>query len=322
MPGSAAQGPLAEVASSSQAGEAGLAIGHYRLQAVADESIHLPGFAGATLRGAFGHALRELSCMTGQTECAGCPLLNNCRYPALFEPKLLGVADPRQPTPPPPYVMRSPVAEPRTYQPGDVFEFEMVLFDLTAADFELILRAWQRALWKGLGTRKGRARLVSVEQHRQGQWFVLSQPVAGQWAAQFERLLVPEASGELSLLTLRFISPVRLQHRGQLCMPEQLTASIVMRALRRRLQSLIAPRTLPDSLETDCLQMTVDLQRYRWERQSSRQGRNIRLDGLLGDITLTGSELAAWWPWLWLGQYAHIGKNVSHGMGQYQLLSS
>jgi hypothetical protein len=299
-----------------------LSFGHYRLRAVADESIHLPGFAGATLRGALGHALRELSCMTGQTDCLGCPLLGNCRYPALFEPKLLGREDPRQPTPPPPYIIRSPVAQPRTYQPGEAFEFEMVLFDLTSADLELILRAWQRALWKGLGARKGRARLALVQQAQDGQWIDLFQPSAGQWSAVAPSLTVPEPPQTLSSLTLMFVSPVRLQHRGRLCLANQLNADIVAGALKRRLQHLIAPQAMPDMLDTKSLSLKTDMRLYRWERQSSRQGRNIRLDGLLGDVQLAGSGLADWWPWLWLGQYTHIGKNVSHGLGQYQLLTT
>lgn len=327
MADNAAHRRLAEQTASVQAAPvntvpADLTLGHYRLQVVADESIHLPGFAGAMLRGALGHALRELSCMTGQAECDGCPLLNNCRYPALFEPKLVGVVDARQPTPPPPYVVRSPVAEPRTYQPGETFAFEIVLFDLSSADFELMLRAWQRALWKGLGTRKGRARLVQVQQARSGEWVELLQPGAGQWSMLPLSLAAPGPPETLSSVTLRFVSPVRLQHRGRLCLPEQLDASIVTGALRRRLQHLLAPLTIPAWFDADSLQLSANMRLYRWERQSSRQGRNIRLDGLLGDVHLTGPDLAYWWPWLWLGQYTHIGKNVSHGMGQYQLTAS
>lgn len=299
-----------------------LPFGHYRLRAVADESIHLPGFAGATLRGALGHALRELSCMTGQSDCLGCPLLANCRYPALFEPKLLGMRDSRQPTPPPPYLIRSPVAHPRTYKPGEAFEFEMVLFDLTSSDLELILRAWQRALWKGLGTRKGRARLVLVQQAQGGQWVDLSQPTAGQWSAVPPFLTVPEPPKTLTPLTLMFISPVRLQHRGRLCLADQLSVDIVVGALKRRLQHLIAPQAMPEKLETGSLSLNTDMRLYRWERQSTRQGRHIRLDGLLGKIQITGSGLADLWPWVWLGQYTHIGKNVSHGLGQYHLLAT
>lgn len=270
----------------------------YRLEAVAEQPIHWPGFAGATLRGALGHALRELECMTGQPECHGCPLLRNCRYPALFEPRLLGKAG--APTPPPPYVVRTPAEQPRTTRPGDTFTFDMLLCHLDTADIELMHRAWQRALRKGLGTRRGRARLVSME------------PKAP--------LVLPQAPAGLNQVTLEFISPVRLQHRGKVCRADQLSAPIVTGALQRRLQALAPGGTLPDFPEAEGLGLTTRLERYRWERQSSRQGCTIRLDGLVGQLDLTGPALTDWWPWLWLGQYAHIGKNVSHGLGQYRLM--
>ncbi|QFU02557.1 hypothetical protein FIU83_13015 [Halomonas sp. THAF5a] len=300
---------------------AGLPMGLYRLQTVAEQPIHLPGFAGATLRGALGHALRELSCMTGMASCEGCPLLRSCRYPALFEPKALGTASPGHPTPPPPYILRSPVTRPHTLRPGAQFQFEMAVFGLSPADVELLVRAWQRALYKGLGTRRGRARLVSV-QHYQGQrWNEVWQEAHSEWSPHLARLLQPAGvPDDLSTLTLRFMSPVRLQHRGRLCHPEQVTPPILLAALVRRLKLVAGAAMRPAPPTSDGLALSTEMRLYRWERQSSRQGRAIRLDGLVGDIHLTGDALKAWWPWLWLGQFTHLGKNVSHGLGQYQLV--
>lgn len=288
--------PLASAEEAAESLARGLNL--YRLEAVAEQPIHWPGFSGATLRGALGHALRELECMTGQTECHGCPLLRNCRYPALFEPRLLGKAG--APTPPPPYVIRTPAAQPRITRPGDTFTFEMLLCHLGTADIELMHRAWHRALRTGLGTRRGRARLVRM------------QPQAA--------LTLPEAPAGLNQVTLEFISPVRLQYRGKVCRSDQLSASIVTGALKRRLQALVPAVSLPDFPGAEGLGLTTRLERYRWERQSSRQGCTIRLDGPIGQLDLTGPDLIDWWPWLWLGQYLHIGKNVSHGLGQYRLI--
>lgn len=297
-----------------------LPVGLYRLQAVAEQPIHLPGFAGATLRGALGHALRELSCMTGMASCDSCPLLRSCRYPALFEPKTLGIASPRQPTPPPPYLLRSPVTRPHTLRPGETFHFEMAVFGLGREDLELITRAWQRALYKGLGTRPGRARLTAVEHYQGEEWAEVWQADGAKWRSHRAEIESGRPPWGLESVTLRFVSPVRLQHRGQLCQPAQLTPAIVTTALVRRLNLLARPETLPAVPACDGLLLATKMRMYRWERQSSRQQRAIRLDGLLGDIRLTGTNLMAWWPWLWLGQFTHLGKNVSHGLGQYRLL--
>jgi CRISPR/Cas system endoribonuclease Cas6 (RAMP superfamily) len=48
----------------------------------------------------------------------------------------------------------------------------------------------------------------------------------------------------------------------------------------------------------------------------------MTLGGVMGHWTLHGSAeaLAALWPWLWLGQWLHVGKNATMGMGGYALV--
>ena len=50
----------------------------------------------------------------------------------------------------------------------------------------------------------------------------------------------------------------------------------------------------------------------------------MTLGGVLGRWTLHGSPeaLAALWPWLWLGQWHHVGKNATMGLGGYALQHS
>ena len=67
--------------------------------------------------------------------------------------------------------------------------------------------------------------------------------------------------------------------------------------------------------------MDVDVSSVKVRRNSSRQNRKIELFGLIGDISLTADTdtLNRLLPLLWLGQYLHVGKNTTLGLGQYQL---
>jgi hypothetical protein len=56
-----------------------------------------------------------------------------------------------------------------------------------------------------------------------------------------------------------------------------------------------------------------------WTRFSSRQNTTMQMGGLVGAIALEGSGLAAFWPALWLGQWVHVGKGTSFGLGKYRL---
>ena len=55
-----------------------------------------------------------------------------------------------------------------------------------------------------------------------------------------------------------------------------------------------------------------------WSRYSSRQQQEMTLGGADGHWTLEG-DLAPLLPWLWLGQWLHVGKNATMGMGGYAL---
>jgi CRISPR/Cas system endoribonuclease Cas6 (RAMP superfamily) len=58
-----------------------------------------------------------------------------------------------------------------------------------------------------------------------------------------------------------------------------------------------------------------------WTRYSSRQQQEMTLGGVLGRWTLHGDEdtLSQIQPWLWLGQWLHVGKNATMGLGGYKL---
>jgi hypothetical protein len=67
-----------------------LTLSRYQLHLRARKSGILPRYLGSTLRGAFGHALKEAVCVVAHRNCERCMLAEHCIYPYLFE------------TPPPP----------------------------------------------------------------------------------------------------------------------------------------------------------------------------------------------------------------------------
>ena len=60
---------------------------------------------------------------------------------------------------------------------------------------------------------------------------------------------------------------------------------------------------------------------FDWKRYSSRQQQEMTLGGVVGQWHLHGptEALANAWPWLWLGQWLHVGKNATMGLGGYRL---
>ncbi len=58
---------------------------------------------------------------------------------------------------------------------------------------------------------------------------------------------------------------------------------------------------------------------YDWERYSAKQDTKMKLGGIIGQITFEG-HLEPFLPFLKLGEYIHIGKNTSFGLGQYRMV--
>lgn len=311
-------------------------VARLRLEAVAETPLHLPGYAGSALRGAFGHALRRLACMTRQKTCTGCPLRQTCPYAVIFEtlppPQPAGRLE-RLNEAPRPYVIEAPTDGQRSWQVGETLVFHLVLAARALQQLPLILLAWQRALQQGLGpeTRRGCSRLARVWQTGlpEGDYCLLD---TAQGISQPLLPLppVPPLPEKVRQgLTLRLVTPLRLQQEGKILPASQITLRHLLRALFRR-QHLLAQchGTLPASMEPDMPSLLAAAQAITdekhlywqdWKRHSSRQQQAMTLGGLLGDWHLQG-DLAPVWPLLWQGQALHAGKEAVFGLGGYVLL--
>lgn len=319
------------LSSASAAPPAVFPLARYRLEWQATTPIRLPDYAGSALRGAFGHALRQLACMTRQKECGGCPLLASCPYPAIF-----------QPPPPPahalqkfsaipvPYVIEPPDAGARLLAAGDGFAFGTVLVGRALRELPLLILAWRRALARGIGAGDGSAELVRVVHCGAAGETEIHSPDSGSIAVHAQQVAIaaPDASERA---TLRIDTPLRLQQNGRALGPEGLDARTLLMALVRR-ASLLAEfhvgRPLVAAADfaalKDASAAIADDKRLVWRdwtRYSSRQQQKMALGGVVGEWTLSG-PLAPFVPFLDLGQWLHVGKETAFGLGRYRLAAA
>jgi hypothetical protein len=309
-------------------------IARYRFTVAAEQGLPLPDHAGSLLRGAFGAALRRAACMTGLPACQPCPLYRSCPYPAIFE-------TPPRPTPlaqafaqvPNPYVIEPPPLGTRRVGAGEPWHFHLVLAgDDAGRHLPLIVHAWQRALRHGLGRERIPAALLAVEQcDGTGR---PAEPVFDRESSQVlphdASLDMPPAPIALQRLDLHVHTPLRLQHHGQPLGPAALDVrTLALAALRRatlmlHLHGGSAPEADVAALLEAAAQVRDDRRGLRWHdwtRYSSRQQQEMTLGGVLGVWRLEG-PLEPIWPWLWLAQWLHLGKNATMGLGRVSLVHS
>lgn len=316
-----------------------LPIVRYRFTARMLSAVRLPEYAGSLLRGQFGAALRGVACMTRQPTCGGCPLLQTCPYTRIFEavpPAEHALQKFSQI--PNAYVMEPPQLEDSRLQAGDLLQFNMVLVGDAIDQLALVIFAWQRALSQGLTQSRSAAELVAVE------WLPGDDSGAGEgstampiWQADAPviaehtpTLAVPLVPTDVHHITLQFHTPLRLQHQGQPLRADQLDPHALVAAVARRVALVMefharqphwGPLARDAAHAANNLTDTRHLHWFDWTRYSSRQKQEMTLGGLVGRWTLYGSPdlLGQMWPWLWLGQWLHVGKNATMGLGGYTL---
>jgi hypothetical protein len=137
---------------------------------------------------------------------------------------------------------------------------------------------------------------------------------------------------DVDAVTLKIATPLRLQNQGHPVPPDGLRPRALVTALLRRasllfelhggLPPLGAAAASQFAAAAERLADERRLQWKDWTRFSSRQEREMTLGGVIGEWRLMGGspgDLAALLPWLWLGQWLHVGKNATMGMGMYAL---
>lgn len=330
QPAATAPGPSAGITGSELPP---LPLARYRFTAVFERDLELPAFAGPRLRSVFGLALRQGACMTGAPQCEPCPLYRTCAYPAIFAtPPRETQFDQHFSQVPNPYVMEPPPLGTCRVAAGQALTWHQVLLGAdTLRQLPLITHAWERSLRSGWEKHRVRGRLVQVELvDIAGQGVPVFDPETGRLVPHQPVMEWPIGSvgARGDVVHLDFETPLRLQHDGRPLRADDLSPRKLVADLLRRCNLILdlhlgvrpAPFDAP-TLVAHATTLQDDRRAMHWRedvRYSSRQRQEVPLGGVLGRWTLRG-DLSPLLPWLWLGQWLHLGKNATHGLGGYRL---
>ena len=299
-----------------------LPIARYRYTFTITRTLQSPAYIGSALRGAFGHALRRASVPRGHRPEP--ELLQHTPYTHIFEPAPrpdIGLANPA--TIPPPYSIEpARLDDRRDYPPGSQYQFSLVLIGRARHYLPLISYAWQQAFRTAEGIARGQGELAAIAIEREDGWQELYD---GERIAEHDNhITLPDTVPDR--LTLRLLTPLRLQHNGVALGVERIGAQTLLTQLQRRL-SLTAQIHLGITPQADYLALKnqaaqvashKNLRWYDWQRYSNRQQRHMHLGGVIGDWELAGlaPEHARA---LQIEQWLHLGKNTTFGLGRYTL---
>jgi hypothetical protein len=138
----------------------------YRFTLQPREPLHLPRFAGSTLRGAFGAVFRHVSCVADRgEECRQCILKDRCAYSYVFETGPPPGAQKLRTyqNVPRPFVLEPPLDRRTEYAVGEPFAFNLVLIGRAIEFLPYFVYAFIELQERGLGPGRGRYDLAKVE---------------------------------------------------------------------------------------------------------------------------------------------------------------
>lgn len=290
------------------------------------DDVALPDFAGSAWRGAFGRALRDLSCVRACVSPNQCPMPTMCAYRYLFE-------TPRPPNAgkmrlyervPHPFVI-DPRGTEGAHSRGETISLVVVVVGRAAGWAGSVVRAFAHAGEKGIGSGRGRLRLIGVEHQDPpgGDVWLPADPLTPQ------TLATPAPAPPCpAAVRVRLLTPLRLKEDGHNVTPDQFQPHHLLRNVLRRI-SLLTYFHTDTPYETDFAALTAQARDVQpraaeltwrdWKRYSSRQQTPLAMGGLIGTFVLDVSASDGWWPILWTGQWLHAGKGTSMGLGKYRL---
>ncbi len=300
----------------------------YKFYFKTDDKPYLPAYPGSAWRGALGHALKKTVCVVRNTPCNQCILKNACAYSYVFEtpPPANSVKMRKYTAAPHPFVLQFPHS-------GNVtkteYNFDLILFGHGQRYLPYVIHALQKAGEDGIGGHQQVFKLNKIESMSQcGQSEIIYQD--GELKPQQPAVLqeIPKMPKEIDIF---FHSPLRIKRDSKNLTARDFTFGAFFGTLLRRVSMLSYFHT-DTPLETDFAALTIkarsiqftsqQLKWYDWTRFSSRQQTEMNMGGLVGSAHLDMQDLEDLWPYLWLGQWTHVGKGTSMGMGAYTLSES
>lgn len=294
--------------------------------AMASRPCRLGQFAGTTLRGALGAALKRLCChqRLADGDCDRCLVRDRCVYAVVFEgvPPADREIMRKYPRIPHPFVLCVEADTPQEFNERTEMRFGIRLFGRAIDSYPFIVQAVRDMLTRGLGRDRVEMDLLRAED---GQTNIYVRGDTTVSPPRTESLFRGKSDSQgPSEICARLLSPLRLQVNG--AVDKKPALGTLMRAAVRRLKVLCAfygagtNVDLPSDLLDAADRCTILQCSYRpWEvrRYSSRQERRMAFDTVIGGATYDWPDPSLDpRPLMRAAEILHVGKGTAFGFGR------
>lgn len=300
---------------------------------VGEKGINLPEYKGSTIRGAFGHVFKKITCNCFEEEHN-----DECVYSYIFETKPHKDSEVLRnyESIPRPFLFET-IYDPRTYfLPGERITFTFTLFGHGINYLPYFIYSLQEMGIQGLGKNNNLLTLQQVFQldiHNNLDKLIydgVKKEIYNISTPLFGKDIINNANKKLynDQIWAYFITPTRIKSKGNYLTSapsfEEFLKNIV-----RRFSSIIYfhqdikleinyKKLFEDAAKVQTI--TQQIEWLDWERYSNRQQEKIKLGGIVGKALYNGN-IDQFSEWLSIAEWIHIGKNPVFGLGKVKLFN-
>src|SRR5690625_880267 len=282
----------------------------------AEENGQLPPYLGSMIRGVLGHAMRDLVCIAPNVPCHVCDFAKECDYATYFNPPGTFAGSVK------PYVIHVPIREKTKWNKGDLLTFDITFFGYTTTEAEYYIEGLLSMEEYGFGARRLKFSLEQVV-NLYDQTLIWS---GGEtWFHHLQPFIINEEGRRSNSVFLRFNSPTRILISRRLI--KKLQFEHVIRSILTRVKLLLHAYAgvelewNEDAILEEARQIRTVEENWQFvdfKRYSRTYNRKLGLPSITGYARYEG-DITPFTPLLEIGQLIQIGKNTTHGFGNYEL---
>jgi len=256
-----------------------------------------PHFLGSLLRGSFGYALKNVTCLSPKGVCEGCFASSNCVYYDFYEQK---------------NNYHSFRFDFELYPQN--FDFNLYLFGDSMRKIPYILSALQKmATQNGYGKDRIKATNLQIAINGKSVYDGFDFDLSGieQNEVKFDKFC-PN-------VVLRFATPLRMKKNGKQVWHNELELKDILQSIHNKLSQLEG-KALSRLEFTPTGEIVESKMRFiDFTRLSNRQKMTMQLGGLVGEIRFAKMDKESY-EMLKMGEIMGVGKQSVFGLGKIEVM--
>ncbi len=255
-----------------------------------------PYFIGSQIRGAFGYALKKVTCINPSYKCEGCFAATNCLYYHFYEQSNRA----------------------HTYRfdfelGKDFYDFSLYLFDKSCQRLPYIVSALHMMLTQnGLGKER--------QTYKEFELYINDKScfIKNELKIPQDQIKTFQIDKVCQDIRLKFTTPLRIKKNNRFVRDSSIELRDIINSIYQRQMQILDRdfKKFPYPIEAEII--SKDLKYKELTRQSNRQKTTMNLGGIMGEIQIKNLNEESF-NVLKLGELIGVGKSTVFGLGKIEV---